>query len=125
MRRVEPKLNRHPERIIAATLLAPCQFGSTSCTDLFGKRTKLIEESKRAGAEQIDFGRTDLDNEGLIEFKDRLGTTRRPLTYFRYPGSEARDGVVASCLPAARHVFSVLPDTLSSRMGGLLYRHIG
>jgi hypothetical protein len=86
---------------------------------------KLIEESKREGAEQIDLGRTDVDNEGLIEFKDRLGTTRRPLTYFRYSGSEAKNGVVASCLPAARHVFSVLPDALSSRMGGLLYRHIG
>jgi hypothetical protein len=85
----------------------------------------LIEESKAAGAEQIDFGRTDLDNEGLIAFKDRFGTSRRRLTYLRYPGSEAEKSAVASYLPAARHVFSVLPDALSSRMGGLLYRHIG
>jgi CelD/BcsL family acetyltransferase involved in cellulose biosynthesis len=41
---------------------------------------KLIEESKTAGAEQIDFGRTDLDNAGLTEFKDRFGTTRRKLS---------------------------------------------
>src|ERR1035437_3723118 len=86
---------------------------------------KLIEESKAAGAEQIDFGRTDLDNEGLIAFKDRFGTTRRRLTYLRYPGSEAEKSAVASYLPAVRHLFSVLPDALSSRAGGLLYRHIG
>ena len=86
---------------------------------------KLIEESKAAGAEQIDFGRTDLDNEGLIAFKDRFGTSRRRLTYLRYPGSEAEKSAVASYLPAARRLFSVLPDALSSRAGGLLYRHIG
>jgi hypothetical protein len=86
---------------------------------------KLIEESKTAGAEQIDFGRTDLDNKGLIEFKDRFGTTRRQLTYFRYPESTREKGVVASYLPAMRRLFSVLPDALSSRAGRLLYRHIG
>jgi hypothetical protein len=86
---------------------------------------KLIEESKAAGAEQIDFGRTDLDNKGLIAFKDRFGTTRRQLTYLRYPIIEAEKSAVASYLPAARRVFSILPDALSSRAGGLLYRHIG
>ena len=86
---------------------------------------KLIEESKTAGAEQLDLGRTDLDNNGLIEFKDRFGTTRRQLTYFRYPESTKDKGVVATYLPAARRLFSVLPDALSSRAGRLLYRHIG
>ena len=86
---------------------------------------KLIEESKAEGAEQIDFGRTDLDNEGLIAFKDRFGTTRRRLTYLRYPESEADKSAVVPQLPAARRLFSVLPDALSSRAGRLLYRHIG
>jgi lipid II:glycine glycyltransferase (peptidoglycan interpeptide bridge formation enzyme) len=86
---------------------------------------KLIEESQASGAEQIDFGRTDLNNGSLTEFKDRLGTTRRQLTYFRYPKSTKGNDVVASYLPLARHLFSVLPDALSSRAGKLLYRHIG
>jgi len=86
---------------------------------------KLIEESKAAGAEQIDFGRTDLDNQGLIEFKDRFGTSRTRLTYLRYPESARDKSVVASYLPAMRRLFSVLPDALSSTAGGLLYRHIG
>jgi CelD/BcsL family acetyltransferase involved in cellulose biosynthesis len=86
---------------------------------------KLIEESKEAGAEQIDFGRTDLDNAGLIEFKDRLGATRRQITYLRYPRSSQERGAVAKYLPWMRHIFSVLPDPLSSLAGRALYRHIG
>jgi hypothetical protein len=86
---------------------------------------KLIEESKAAGAEQIDFGRTDLDNDGLIEFKDRFGTTRRRLTYLRYPECIGEKGVIAAYLPVTRRLFSVLPDALSSMAGRLLYRHVG
>jgi CelD/BcsL family acetyltransferase involved in cellulose biosynthesis len=86
---------------------------------------KLIEEARSDGAEQIDFGRTDLENGGLIRFKDQFGTTRRRLTYFRYSGSTKEKGFAASDMPAARRLFSVLPDALSSRAGRLLYRHIG
>jgi hypothetical protein len=84
---------------------------------------KLIEESRIAGAEQIDFGRTDLENEGLIRFKNQFGTIRRRLTYFRYP--ESKKIWAAADRPLARRLFSVLPDALSSRAGYLLYRHIG
>jgi hypothetical protein len=85
----------------------------------------LIEESKQAGAEQIDFGRTDLENDGLIRFKDQFGTARRRITYFRYPQSAREIAVAASYLPGTRALFSVLPDALSSIAGRLLYRHMG
>lgn len=86
---------------------------------------KLIEEARTAGEEQIDFGRTELQNHGLIRFKDQFGTTRRRLTYFRYPESATEKWPAASDLPAVRRLFSILPDALSSRAGRLLYRHIG
>ena len=86
---------------------------------------KLIEESKMAGAEQLDLGRTGLDNAGLVEFKDRFGATRRRITYLRYSEAASERGLVDSCLPSTRHLFSVLPDAISSRMGRMLYRHIG
>lgn len=86
---------------------------------------KLIEESKASHAEKLDFGRSDLDNEGLVTFKDRFGTTRQLLTYYRYPS-------VANMKPAAergphaiRHLFSILPDAVVSTAGRVLYRHIG
>jgi lipid II:glycine glycyltransferase (peptidoglycan interpeptide bridge formation enzyme) len=85
----------------------------------------LIEESKASGAEQIDFGRTDLDNDGLITFKDRFGAARKRLTYFRYPESAKEKSVMASYLPAARHLFSALPNAILPWAGRLVYRHIG
>lgn len=86
---------------------------------------KLIEESKTSGAEEIDFGRTDLENDGLTEFKDRFGSTRRRLTYVRYSQSIQKHSVVAAYLPAIRGLFAVMPDALSSMAGRVLYRHIG
>jgi len=86
---------------------------------------RLIEESKAAGAEQLDLGRTGLDNAGLVEFKDRFGATRRRITYLRYSETTKQRNLVKQYLPATRRLFSVLPDALSSRIGRLLYRHVG
>lgn len=83
---------------------------------------KLIEESKATGAEQIDFGRTDLDNEGLTTFKNRFGTGRRRLTYFRYPAAAEQKSINLS---SVRSIFSVLPDLISSGVGRMIYRHLG
>jgi hypothetical protein len=85
---------------------------------------KLIEESKAAGGEQIDLGRTDMNNDGLIAFKDRFGATRRKLTYYQYPGN-AKRVVAPSNLRAAKHLFSALPNALLPWAGRLVYRHIG
>lgn len=85
---------------------------------------RLIEESKASGAEEIDFGRSDLDNNGLTVFKDRFGTRRKLLTYYRYPNT--RKGVAISGVsPTIRRIFSIMPNAVSSRAGSLLYRHMG
>ncbi|HVU45142.1 MAG TPA: GNAT family N-acetyltransferase [Terracidiphilus sp.] len=86
---------------------------------------RLIEESKAEGATEIDFGRTDTDNDGLIRFKDSLGAIRRKLNYYRYPEGARQTASGALDLGAIRSLFSVLPDALSSRLGGMAYRHIG
>jgi hypothetical protein len=86
---------------------------------------RLIQESKAEGAEQIDFGRTDLSNEGLIAFKDHFGTIRRRLTYFRYQNQENGNTAEMRRLHSAARLFSLMPDVVSSRLGRLLYRHIG
>jgi CelD/BcsL family acetyltransferase involved in cellulose biosynthesis len=86
---------------------------------------KLIEENKAEGVAEIDFGRTETDNHGLIRFKDRFGTHRRRLNYFRYAEKEQERAAASLGLPAVRAFFSSLPDALSSRAGRLVYRHIG
>jgi CelD/BcsL family acetyltransferase involved in cellulose biosynthesis len=86
---------------------------------------RMIEESKSENCEEIDFGRTDADNQGLVSFKDRFGTARRSLNYFRYAEEEREKVVSQSISASSKLLFSALPDALSSRAGGLVYRHIG
>lgn len=85
---------------------------------------RMIEESKLEGAEQIDLGRTELENRGLIEFKDRIGTVRTKTSYVRYPKSERTSGVQLSRLGGKRTLLKFLPGVVSSTMGRLVYRHI-
>lgn len=86
---------------------------------------RLIEESKAEEAEAIDFGRTELSNEGLTAFKDHLGAIRHRLTYYRNVNREIGSSAVIPCLPAVGRLFSLMPNGISSKVGGLLYRHIG
>ena len=86
---------------------------------------RLIEESKESGAERIDFGRSDLDNEGLIAFKNKFGTTKKTLTYYRYPDTEKGEATMNWSAQAARQFLCLLPDAVRSHAGKLLYRHMG
>lgn len=86
---------------------------------------RLIEASKASGAEKIDFGRSDLNNEGLIVFKDRLGTRRKLLTYCRYTRIEGRGMATLRDSQTVRQFFSFLPDAVSAVAGRVLYRHMG
>ena len=85
---------------------------------------RLIEESKAAGAAQIDFGRSDLDNPGLITFKDRLGAKRSALTYQRYP-ARAADAAARWNSQTLRRFISILPDAVLCSSANLLYKHVG
>jgi hypothetical protein len=84
---------------------------------------RLIEESKAAAAEEIDFGRSDVGNVGLVTFKDRFGTTRKSLTYWQYPQGQKR--TIPWGLQPIRHILSVLPDAVLPLAGGILYKHMG
>ena len=85
---------------------------------------RLIEESKAWGAARVDFGRTDLQNAGLIRFKDRLGAEKSEFTYYRYPGGK-RGLDKTSRSGAVSRLVSVLPDSICEVAGRVLYRHVG
>jgi len=86
---------------------------------------RLIEESRASGAEKIDFGRSDVDNEGLITFKDRLGTRRKLLTYYTYTNSERVEAKFSWESQGLRGIVSRLPDVVLSTVGSFLYKHLG
>lgn len=86
---------------------------------------KLIEEGKSTGADRIDFGRSEMENEGLVVFKDKFGATKRLLTYYRYPRSNKQSAHAWGDSSMARRFFSLLPDGVLSAAGKVLYKHIG
>jgi lipid II:glycine glycyltransferase (peptidoglycan interpeptide bridge formation enzyme) len=86
---------------------------------------KAIQDAKSEGLQEFDLGRSDWDNEGLIQFKDRLGATRSTLTYWRYPASSVAQTKDTWKMNVAKRIFSHLPSACLSAAGNLLYRHVG
>ena len=86
---------------------------------------RVIQDAQATGFEELDLGRSDVDQPGLIAFKDHLGATRSMLTYYRY----AQRHIVAPrriwITRMARQLFAHLPDAPLDLAGRLLYRHLG
>ena len=86
---------------------------------------RAIMEAKEAGMAELDLGRSDLDNPGLIAFKDRWSAVRVPLTTWRVPAVTQSQPSAQNKVRLAQKVFARLPDGVVSLAGRLLYRHIG
>jgi hypothetical protein len=83
-----------------------------------------IKEAKDAGMEELDLGRSDLDNLGLITFKERWSATRTTLTTWRAPAVIAAPSFEHLKVRLAKGVCTWLPDRLLIVAGRFLYRHI-
>ena len=87
---------------------------------------KAIQEAKDAHMAELDLGRSDPEQAGLIAFKDRLGASRFNLTYRGYPMHAQRTATTDDWKRRlARQVFERLPDPALSVAGKILYRHLG
>jgi len=86
---------------------------------------RLIQESKASGASSIDFGRSDLDQEGLIKFKSHWGASQAPLTYYRHPAGSVKKASTGRESQAVRRIVALLPDAALAAAGRILYRHMG
>jgi CelD/BcsL family acetyltransferase involved in cellulose biosynthesis len=86
---------------------------------------RMIQEAKNASIPLVDFGRSDLDNPGLIRFKDQWGTRRTELTYYRFPAPSPARSSFGFAGRAAKAIFARLPDSLLALAGKKIYRHIG
>jgi lipid II:glycine glycyltransferase (peptidoglycan interpeptide bridge formation enzyme) len=84
-----------------------------------------IQGAKARGAEELDLGRSALDQPGLIAFKRHLGAEESTLTYYTWP---ERAGHLAQESPAARaalRFIAQLPDAAFDLTGRLLYKYLG
>lgn len=85
---------------------------------------KAIQQAVSHGCKHFDFGRSDVDHIGLVEFKDRWGAKRTLLSYWTTPSTnETRRDAMDSLL--ARRAFSLVPDRILVVLGRMLYRYIG
>jgi len=85
---------------------------------------QTIQEAKAHGQNELDMGRSDLDDPGLSVFKEHCGSVPTPLTYWKYPteGSRTRP---AWQKHLANRVVSASPDRVLQLVGNVLYRHMG
>jgi len=84
-----------------------------------------IQQAKRDGLHEFDLGRSDLHTPGLVTFKDRWGTTRSLINYFRCPGSPTPRVSHSWSMRIAKPLFAHMPDKLLTVAGQVLYRHVG
>ena len=89
---------------------------------------RTIQVAKEQGFEELDLGRSEVENQGLIAFKDHWGSTRKTLRYYRYPWHPPQEKQRTQHdrrMEIAQQIFSRLPDFCLVIAGKLLYRHIG
>ncbi len=99
------------------------QFSHLGATPMLFWRA--IQDAKNAGMEELDLGRSDLDNPGLITFKERWSAVSSTLTTWRVPAATASSSFDQVKGWLAKEGFARLPDSALTLAGRLLYRHIG
>ncbi len=86
---------------------------------------EAIQCSATRGFKFLDFGRTDLDQEGLLRFKAGWGAESYPVLYYKYDFRKDDFVGKGSGMELAGRVARKLPMPIFNLLGALLYRHIG
>lgn len=86
---------------------------------------EAITACKAQGLEAFDFGRTESENDGLLQFKRGWGATENRLHYYKYDLSKG-------CFLASRprhacfcKAFRLMPSPVLKIAGNVLYKHAG
>ena len=84
-----------------------------------------IKSFAQNGCQELDFGRTSLDNKGLRRFKLGWGAAEQTLPYIRR-NIQTQTIEIQSDQTQGWHnrIFKILPTPLSRLAGQLLYKHV-
>ena len=77
------------------------------------------------GFKTLDFGRTEPENEGLLQFKRGWGTSEHVLNYYRYDYAKETFSSDESGPKTSYKVFKAMPVSVLRLLGALAYRHMG
>ena len=87
---------------------------------------EAIQWYSQNGYKNLCFGRTERENQGLIQFKSGWGTIEQQISYYRY---DLKKGsfVSGSSKVTGFHnkIFRNIPIPLLKKVGSVLYKHIG
>ena len=87
---------------------------------------KAIQKARAQGCVALDLGRSDLEHEGLLTFKDRWGAARSAVTYWRNPAANpASSPWRGYVIDRAKQVLGRAPNGFRVAAGRLLYKHVG
>jgi len=91
---------------------------------------RSIKDAKQEGLENLDLGRTDAGQQGLITFKNRWGAKQSVLNYLRFSVHPSTTHFLDMSKAgfkrrAAESVISYLPSRIISKIGHMLYPHVG
>lgn len=133
-------LARFEDKIIAAAVFVNTDGGDTVLykygasdkrfQDLRANNLVMWEAIKRyaeQGCATMLMGRTDLDHDGLRQFKMGWNTEEYPINYYRYDLRSAifTNGSMASSSSFETKVLQHTPLPILRAMGKVLYRHFG
>jgi GNAT acetyltransferase-like protein len=86
---------------------------------------KTIQEAKEQGLHELDLGRSDPDNKGLITFKGHFGAAASMLTYMRWCATHPQSQTEGYGMKIAKRLIGHIPSGALTTAGRLLYRHVG
>ena len=98
-------------------------FNSLGATPMLFWRA--IQAAKSAGMEELDLGRSDVENQGLIRFKERWGAQGVRLTVWRSPIDEVSPSLERLKMRMAKTACASVPHKMLVLAGRLMYRHVG
>jgi hypothetical protein len=90
-----------------------------------------IQEARGEGVRELDLGRSEAANSGLVRFKDRLGAAQEPMTYWVCSHERATEPRSLWIAHLARHIaphlpaaFLHLPRAILAASGEIFYKHM-
>lgn len=86
---------------------------------------EAIRHYSKEGYTNFSFGITEMDNQGLLQFKRGWGATESVINYFRY--SIKQKGLTKDSFreKTSYSIFKKMPSPILNAIGYLFYRHIG
>jgi lipid II:glycine glycyltransferase (peptidoglycan interpeptide bridge formation enzyme) len=86
---------------------------------------KTIQEAKALGLKEFDLGRSEVDNQGLVDFKQHLGSVGSRLAYLRIEQDLSQSTMEDWKVRFLRKAFSHMPSPFLKLAGDLFYRYVG